>query len=75
MLRFITLFKALVEALTYFWQLWVWDSREITVTFCGKIAGLFPEPGCSSQTTAEQRHLDRPLLTPKIQMMPFEGMK
>lgn len=33
-LRFIVLFKALVEALTYFWQLWACDSREITVTCC-----------------------------------------
>lgn len=74
-LRFIILFKALVEALTYFWQLWACDSREITVTCWGKIAGLFPELGItSSRTTAEQRHLGRPFLTPRIQMMPLERM-
>lgn len=33
-LRFITLLKALVQALTYLWQLWAWDSREITVICC-----------------------------------------
>lgn len=33
-LRFTRLLKALIEALTYFWQLWAWDSREITVICC-----------------------------------------